>query len=120
MKTVDGKIVTGTKCPVMGGKPCMQFECKWWMSIKGPHPQTGEPVEEWNCAVVYQVVAGLEAAQQARQTGAAVESFRNEMVRQQGALAMLLAGAMKDANDVPRLESKRDDAAPPVSETVLR
>lgn len=119
MKTVDGKIARGTKCPVMGGKSCMQFECVWWMSIKGADPQTGEPVEEWNCAVVYQVVASLETAQQSRQTGAAVESFRNEMVRQQGALAMLLAGAMEDANGVPRLESKKDDAAPPVSETVL-
>ena len=40
--------------------------------------ETGEPVDEWGCAVVWMPTLLIENSQQQRQTGAAVESFRNE------------------------------------------
>ena len=42
---------------------------------------TGEDVDEWGCAVAWLPMLLVENASQSRQTGAAVESFRNEMVK---------------------------------------
>jgi hypothetical protein len=50
------------------------------MKISGTNPNTGDPTEEWGCAMSWLPVLMIENAQQSRQTGAAVESFRNEMV----------------------------------------
>jgi len=55
--------------------------CPWWVSVKGQHPQTGETLDHWGCAVALSVMATLEAANQARQGAAATESFRNEVVK---------------------------------------
>lgn len=51
------------------------------MLVRGKNPQTGEEVDEWNCAVTWLPMLMIENSQQQRQTGAAVESFRNEMVK---------------------------------------
>ena len=45
------------------------------------NPNTGEMVDEWNCAIAWVPMMQIETSQQARQAGAAVESFRNEVVR---------------------------------------
>ena len=47
----------------------------------GKNPQTGQDVSEWNCAVAWLPMLLIEGSQQARQTGSAIESFRNEMVK---------------------------------------
>ena len=51
------------------------------MKISGENPNTGEPTEEWGCAMAWLPILLIENAKQGRQTGAAVESFRNEMVK---------------------------------------
>jgi len=51
------------------------------MKLAGTDPNTGKVVDEWGCAVAWLPTLLIENAQQSRQTGAAVESFRNEMVR---------------------------------------
>lgn len=51
------------------------------MKVAGTNPNTGEQIEEWGCAIAWLPVLTIENSQQQRQTGAAVESFRNEMVR---------------------------------------
>jgi len=38
-------------------------------------------MDEWGCAQAWLPVLMIENSQQQRQTGAAVESFRNEMVK---------------------------------------
>ena len=52
------------------------------MKIAGKNPNTGEPTEDWGCAMAWMPVLMIENAQQSRAAGAAVESFRNEMVKQ--------------------------------------
>ena len=47
----------------------------------GKNPQTGQEVSEWNCAVSWLPMLLIEGSQQTRQTGSAIESFRNEMVK---------------------------------------
>jgi len=54
------------------------------------NPNTGEPVDEWQCAINFVPFLMIENSQQQRQTGAAVESFRNESIRQTNTLTELL------------------------------
>jgi hypothetical protein len=51
------------------------------MQIRGNNPNTGAEIDEWGCAIAWLPVLMIENSQQQRQTGAAVESFRNEMVK---------------------------------------
>lgn len=74
------KIEVKQNCPLDKFKPCRQFDCAWFMKIQGKNPNTGEPTEDWGCAMAWLPVLMIENAQQSRATGAAVESFRNEMV----------------------------------------
>ena len=68
------------------------------MKVAGTHPNTGAETEEWGCAMAWLPVLLIENAQQSRQTGAAVESFRNEVARNTAAVALPDTGA-----DLPRL-----------------
>jgi hypothetical protein len=56
-------------------------KCPWWTLIRGKHPQTGQELDQWGCAVGFLPMLLIENAQMSRGTGAAVESFRNEMVK---------------------------------------
>ena len=56
----------------------------------GKNPQTGQDVNEWNCAVTWLPMLLIEGSQQTRQAGSAIESFRNEMVNAQQNLIILL------------------------------
>lgn len=74
------KLEPGKYCPLIK-KDCVGLQCSWFMLVRGKNPQTGEEVDEWNCAVTWLPMLMIENSQQQRQTGAAVESFRNEMVK---------------------------------------
>jgi hypothetical protein len=74
------KIEPGKFCPLLK-KDCVGLQCNWFMLVRGKHPQTGEDVDDWNCAITWLPVLLIENSQQQRHTGAAVESFRNEVVR---------------------------------------
>ena len=67
-------------CPLIG-EECMKLKCEWFTEIRGTNPQTGKEVDEWGCAVTWLPMLLIENSQQQRQTGAAVESARNETVR---------------------------------------
>lgn len=68
-------------CPLDGFKPCRELQCAWFLKIAGTNPQTGKEVEDWGCAMSWMPILAIENSQQQRQTSAAVESFRNEMVK---------------------------------------
>ena len=55
--------------------------CPLWTQVRGKHPQSNEEIDRWDCAIGFLPMLLIENAQQSRQTGAAVESFRNEVVR---------------------------------------
>lgn len=74
------------KCPYTGfTKTCLdgvvKHSCPKWIHIKGANPQTGDPVDHFGCSDSFQHLLMIENSQMQRQTGAAVESFRNEMVK---------------------------------------
>lgn len=69
-------------CPLTGDD-CMKHNCEWYTHIIGANPQTGEKIDKFGCAMTFLPMLLIENSQQQRQTGAAVESFRNEVVEGQ-------------------------------------
>ena len=75
------------------------------MKIQGTNPQTGSEIDEWGCSVAWLPVLMIENSKQQHHTGAAVESFRNEMVKvnknsQEMLLATLINNEKKNKNDL--------------------
>lgn len=60
--------------------------CRWFVLVRGQHPQTGEELDHWDCAIAWLPVLSVEMARTNRGQTAALESFRNEMVRGQDEL----------------------------------
>lgn len=75
------KIEPKMNCPLNGFNPCKQLECAWFLKIAGKDPQSEKEIDEWGCSMSWLPILLIENSQQQRQTGAAVESFRNEMVQ---------------------------------------
>lgn len=72
------------RCPYTGfRKWCknLRGQCPKWVHLVGTHPQTGQPVDCFDCADQRASVLTIESAKETRQTAAAIESLRNEMVR---------------------------------------
>lgn len=70
----------GNFCPLIQ-KKCVEHKCSWYTQVRGVNPNTGQEIDNWGCAVSWMPVLSIENSQQSRQTGAAVESFRNEVVK---------------------------------------
>lgn len=87
-------------CPLNNFQPCKQMECAWFMKINGKNPNTGQEIEEWGCAVAWLPIMMIENSQQQRQTGAAVESFRNEMVKSNEVSRELLLTSMVQSGKI--------------------
>lgn len=86
------QIKPGTFCPIINND-CKQLQCAFFIQVRGKNPNTGQDIDEWGCSIVWLPVLLIENAQQQRQTGAAVESFRNEMVRSNEVSQQLLIAA---------------------------
>lgn len=84
----------GNFCPLIK-KDCIENKCVWYTQVRGINPNTGEPVDEWQCAVNLIPVLLIENSQQQRSTSAAVESFRNETVKQGDTLNQLLVHSIQ-------------------------
>jgi hypothetical protein len=82
----------GKYCPLVK-KDCIGLECAWFTQIRGTNPNTGADVDEWACAISWLPILLIENSQQQRGTGAAVESFRNEMVKANEASQKILLAA---------------------------
>jgi hypothetical protein len=98
----------GSKCEeVKDGKV---HKCAWFVTLAGQNPQTGEQIDEKGCAMSWMPVLLVENARVTRGTGAAVESFRNEMVKANNASLSLLLNAAQ--SDDGRLLGNGHDARP--------
>lgn len=74
------QIKPGKFCPLVKGD-CKEIQCSWFTQLRGTNPNTGQEVDEWGCAITWLPMLLVENSQMQRHTGAAVESFRNEMAR---------------------------------------
>lgn len=89
------KITPKTNCPLNNFSPCKELECAWFTQIRGTNPNTGQEVDEWACSMAWLPILLIENSQQQRHTGAAVESFRNEMVKANDATLKLVSSNIK-------------------------
>lgn len=89
------KIEPKNNCPLDNFNPCRQLECAWFMKVRGTNPNTGQEVDEWACSMAWLPILLIENSQQQRHTGAAVESFRNEMVKANDATLKLVSSNVK-------------------------
>jgi hypothetical protein len=91
------KLEPKANCPLDGFKPCRQLECAWFMKVRGTNPNTGEEIDDYGCSMAWLPVLMIENSQQQRQTGAAVESFRNEMVKSNDVSQQVLMATLQQA-----------------------
>lgn len=75
----DGTIIDGELCA-----------CKFWIKIVGKHPQTGADIDMYDCSHSWLPILMIENTSKQRETGAAIESFRNEMVKGNDAFMKLI------------------------------
>lgn len=76
----------GEKCPFNRydvSKVC--HKCPLYVQVRGVDMNTGNPVDQWGCSFAFLPMLLIENSGQQRQTGAAVESLRNEVVQRRGA-----------------------------------
>lgn len=88
------KLEPGKFCPLIK-KDCVGLQCSWFIQLRGTHPQSGDPVDEWGCSMTWLPILMIENSKEQRQTGAAVESFRNEMVQANRLNLQIQAAAMQ-------------------------
>lgn len=74
------RLEQGTFCPLIK-KDCVGTKCAWFTRVQGLDKNTGKEVDEYQCAISWMPMLMVENSGAQRETGAAVESFRNEMVK---------------------------------------
>lgn len=85
-------------CPL--GHKCQEAvdgeirQCAWFVKLAGRNPNTGEEVDEHACSMTWLPVLLIENANTSRSTSAAVESFRNEVVKANEASQLVLLSAL--------------------------
>jgi hypothetical protein len=75
-----GTLKNGSFCPLIK-KDCVGLTCAWYTRVQGYDMNSGAQVDSYECAIAWMPMLLIENSGQQRQTGAAVESFRNEMVK---------------------------------------
>ena len=99
-----GILKNGTFCPLIK-KDCVGLTCAWYTRVQGIDNNTGNQVDNYECALSWLPMLLIENSGQQRSTGAAVESFRNEMVKsneQSQQLLLATAGIMQN-EEQPKL-----------------
>lgn len=91
---LDGKLVK---------VECLKHECPKYTQVMGSNPNTGQEISEWKCADAWVPLLLIENSMQQHQTGAAVESFRNEMASDNRAVLALAGKAVDRQENEPRL-----------------
>ena len=71
-----GEVCPFHRCDV--SKVC--HKCPLYVQVRGVDMNTGNPVDHWGCSFTFLPMMLIENTGQQRQTGAAIESLRNEVV----------------------------------------
>jgi hypothetical protein len=103
-------------CPMMGGQECVgdgalrvvdgkpeMVKCRFWVFVQGKNPQTGEVVNNGDCAFCWTPVLLIENSKVNRETGAAVESLRNEAAAAQQLSHSPMGGIVQAIGQVQQL-----------------
>jgi len=97
-----GTLKNGTFCPLIK-KDCVGLTCAWYTRVQGMDMNTGSQVDNYECAISWLPMLLIENSGQQRSTGAAVESFRNEMVKANETHTKLILAAASGETQQPKL-----------------
>jgi len=97
-----GTLKNGTFCPLIK-KDCVGLTCAWYTRVQGYDMNSGAQVDSYECAIAWMPMLLIENSGQQRQTGAAVESFRNEMVKANEVNTKLILAASSGETQQPKL-----------------
>lgn len=81
------KVETVITCPL--GSKCQEVvdgkmhQCAWFIELKGKNPQTGDEIDEGNCAMAWQPILLIENSSQTRDVARSVQDLRNRTLEQQ-------------------------------------
>lgn len=65
-------------CPLWKG-PCKEHKCRWYTQIIGTHPNTGEDINRWDCAIAWLPALFIENSKIQRETSSEVHELRNDL-----------------------------------------
>lgn len=83
-------------CPL--GSECEEakdgklYRCRWFVKLCGKDPQSEKEVDEFRCTMEWMPLLMVEQSLFERQTGAAVESLRNQTIAQGAQLIGQIVG----------------------------
>lgn len=86
------------------------YRCAWYTKIVGKDPQSDREYDEWACAIQWMPLLQVEGAQCARQTSAAIDSFRNRMVEGNNQFLSII-GAVHAGTTNGKLITNNEDTA---------
>ena len=84
-------------------------KCRAWVKVQGADPQTGEILDQFDCADHWAPTLQMEAIKVARQTFATLHELRNEVALSRDHALVSTLGRLNDkiddarANGVPKL-----------------
>lgn len=64
-----------TICPLIKDE-CAEHACCWHVHLQGQHPQTGEVIDKYTCAIAAMPMLLIETAKQGRDAAARVDNLR--------------------------------------------
>lgn len=67
-------------CPLLN-KTCIEHQCRFYVHVLGHDPQSDVTIDKWDCTFAMIPMLLIENSKMQRETGAAVESFRNMTVK---------------------------------------
>ncbi|PTR16256.1 MULTISPECIES: hypothetical protein [unclassified Nitrosospira] len=100
MRTCVADCPLGAKCEEVKmeyGKPVL-YRCPWYVQIRGVDTNTGQETGTWGCAITWMPTLMINTANESRKSVAAIESFRNEMVKQGAQTQQMLLVAARPPN----------------------
>ena len=97
-----GTLKNGSFCPLIK-KDCVGLTCAWYTRVQGYDMNSGNQVDSYECAISWLPMLLIENSGQQRQTGAAVESFRNEMVKANETQTKLILATASGESQQPKL-----------------
>lgn len=111
------QLKNGSFCPLLK-KDCIGLQCSWFTRVQGYDTNTGNQVDEYQCAMAWMPMLLIENSGQQRQTGAAVESFRNEMVKANETSQKVLLATLVHNQQEQQPQISMDVKTKPTAKTV--
>jgi hypothetical protein len=81
-------------CPLIR-KDCKEHQCAWYLNIQGENPQTGEVVNNWQCAINAIPLLQIETSRTVRQNHSATVGVREEINKATKATVMAALGQIQ-------------------------